>query len=330
MAIRVRMVWDGTTFTLPPELGVPRADQMQGSPLDQLVEISGRCCYDSCGKGRSSEDYHTHIREVGHTSVWRHAVITVEFSEDRNDRDWTNQLMLACLNRPGVFVDHGRPRGARVTINLCSVREWIKWTNRLALVTAQLHMVGDMNHHFKNLMPTACSDLKFSEHCSSHVVKPETPDEIWASLFFTGVSRSLSHELVRHSWQACPSQRSTRYCSEDESPWIPHPAMNLTDKENMDWVMYEARERYGRIVLSVEKRLLTEGLDKLSARKQARAAAARVLGHGLETELIFSASLSAWQKIFRQRISPHADWEIRDVMIEARDILAARWPEHFA
>jgi thymidylate synthase (FAD) len=45
------------------------------------------------------------------------------------------------------------------------------------------------------------------------------------TFFITGVSRGLTHELVRHRVGVAISQRSTRYVDEDESPWILHPLL---------------------------------------------------------------------------------------------------------
>ena len=50
--------------------------QDSGSDSARLTECAGRTCYDSYGKGRSSEDFHKHILEVGHGSVLEHASIS--------------------------------------------------------------------------------------------------------------------------------------------------------------------------------------------------------------------------------------------------------------
>lgn len=95
-----RLVYDGgDEVRIPPEMGMPRADQMQGTALERLCELAGRVCYDSLGKGRSSADYHSHIAEVGHTSVHEHAVITARF--DVFDQAG---VVKACVNRRGVHV----------------------------------------------------------------------------------------------------------------------------------------------------------------------------------------------------------------------------------
>ena len=63
---------------VPEELlsGPATQNQDQGTDLARLTECAGRTCYDSYGKGRSSEAYHRHILEVGHGSVLEHASIS--------------------------------------------------------------------------------------------------------------------------------------------------------------------------------------------------------------------------------------------------------------
>lgn len=60
--------------------GIERIDQDRGTDAERLVEFAGRKCYDSGGKGRSSQAYHEHIIESGHGSVLEHSSITFEIS----------------------------------------------------------------------------------------------------------------------------------------------------------------------------------------------------------------------------------------------------------
>lgn len=50
--------------------------QDKGSEAARVIEAAGRVCYDSYGKGRSSAEFHAHIKEVGHGSVTEHVSIT--------------------------------------------------------------------------------------------------------------------------------------------------------------------------------------------------------------------------------------------------------------
>jgi hypothetical protein len=55
--IKAALVWDGgSNVVIPQEMGVPRADQMQGTTMERLAELAGRVCYDSLGSGRPSFD----------------------------------------------------------------------------------------------------------------------------------------------------------------------------------------------------------------------------------------------------------------------------------
>ena len=152
--------------------------------------------------------------------------------------------------------------------------------------------------------------------------QPRRPSEVYISLFFSNVSRGWSHEMVRHSWQCAPSQRSTRYVDESWSPWVPHPTMDAQEREWMRLCESLCRDYYKRTVLSIWQRLQDQGYDTLTARKQARGAARGLLGNALSTEMIFTASLPAWQIIFQQRCSPHADKEMQRVAEEARKCVA--------
>lgn len=141
----VRLVWDGATLAVPPELGTPRPDQLLGSPLDQLIEVAGRSCYDSlrAARSRNSPDYHQHIRDVRHFSVHEHPTLTFRVRTRGPVRD----LLGALVNRVGVWCEYepgsvipyepriaqmGNPTAAhlpqcealRLTLNLRAVREW--------------------------------------------------------------------------------------------------------------------------------------------------------------------------------------------------------------
>ncbi len=102
----VTFVYDGTLNPLiPPTMGEPRrdhakkGDQAVGSRHEIVVELAGRACYDSLGKGRSSEDYHQHIREVNHNSVWGHVYHHFDLIGDR-----THTLAGCLVNEPGIVI----------------------------------------------------------------------------------------------------------------------------------------------------------------------------------------------------------------------------------
>lgn len=70
-----------------------RPDQFKGEDSEIITEMAGRVCYDSAGKksSRSSDEYHKHIAEVKHFSVWRH--VTFVFDCKDWSRNMTHELI---------------------------------------------------------------------------------------------------------------------------------------------------------------------------------------------------------------------------------------------
>lgn len=310
----VRLIWDNAArqLTVPPEMGTPAPGQLAGSDLDNLCELAGRVCYQSLGKGRNSVEYHQHIREVVNLSVYRHATFTVEVPKvDQPAATWPN--------RPGLWL--GEDAGVwRVTLNLQHIIEWPLW-GLARRYDPYLHR--DLCWLARVQAPLACGDL--AQHPTENTeagrvrfVLPESDHERWLSFYVHGVSRGLSHELVRHGAFCAPSQRSTRYCDEDETPWVWHPLMSEVSLGTLaaaNAVRDQAREVYTRIV----EELTARG----HGRKSARGAARGVLGNALGTELIFSASLWQWRHIVALRKHAAADEEICAFAEEIEGLLPA-------
>ncbi len=315
MPIVAKLVYDGgSEVYVPSEMGIPRSDQLQGTPAEILCELAGRVCYDSLGKGRSSEDYHKHILEVNHTSTLEHFNFTVQFSRIDEER-----VALACLNRKGVHFQSNPLNISQVTANLRSILEWDKYTNesnsylQYEDVCDTMKVYGNMIA--PNIIPILCERIE--DGCS---LKSDTnSNQSFISMFLSG-SRGFSHEQVRHRYAM--SQRSTRYVDENGSEWITHPLIcNYMDDnplENYPLMLpiisvcwQECGIVYKKIVNILERYMINKGVDKFNARKQARGAARGYLGNALQTEMIFTAPVSGWLDMVRQRCSQFADAEIR-------------------
>ena len=343
------LIWDGTNPPQVPEaMGKPRADQLRGSHLDNLIELAGRVCYDSLGtKGsRNTDDYHTHINQTGHHSTHEHANFTVEVVVNGPNY---GPLCESLLNRIGVWCEFAGDEGAkaataewfdrpklRLTMNMRTVRDW----NRTGLAGRRTDFSEALGRtlagHAAALCPKACGDL--AERAgdgvtgiSTRVVAPESDSEVWASLHIENVSRGLSHELVRHGDWTGISQRSTRFCAESESAWIPHPLVlrrpDLVDKFNSFALTGAAL--YDFFAKELETELRANPKSEPNARKQARGAARGLLGNALETQLVFSASIAQWKWMLKKRCSNAADAEIRLAFANARNVLAAAFPTRF-
>lgn len=295
-------------------------------------------CYDSLGSGRDSKSYHKHIAEVNHGSVQEHGNLTFEINVDSTHY---NLICQTLLNRPGIWVDKNTNEvktHLRLTANLRSIREWHQFNSSsfCELFGNKLQFLAKQH---APLVLQEIDEKNNNDKIDARIVEPLSDNEKWISVFFTNVSRGFSHELVRHKYRTAVSQRSTRYVDENESDWCWHPLILKHSNEanepfkNTHSTLKQCEEvckdTYSKTVNVLQKFLIDQGVDKFTARKQARGAARGVLGNSLMTELIFSASVAEWKWIFHMRAAASADAEIRVVMNEVYEQFVKRFPNEF-
>ncbi|MFC9974331.1 FAD-dependent thymidylate synthase [Spirillospora sp. NPDC127200] len=128
-----------------------------------------------------------------------------------------------------------------------------------------------------------------------------------ATYYITGVSRNLTHEMLRHRWLAF-SEMSQRYVWPESFEAVIPPALDGGFRDLEDDLVGElefAKDTYEQIA----NRLVENGFTL----KQAREAARAVLPGGTETRIVVTGNLRAWRDFIGQRYSPHADAEIREL-----------------
>lgn len=137
------------------------------------------------------------------------------------------------------------------------------------------------------------------------------------SFYITGVSRALTHELIRHRHLSY-SQLSQRFVDESDTAIVLPPA--IEEGSYSHYCLNDAAERALFMYESLVDELLnTEGLK----RKQAREAARAVLPNCVETRIVVSGNVRAWRDMLNRRLDPTADAEIRLVSQMIFDELAA-------
>ena len=137
-----------------------------------------------------------------------------------------------------------------------------------------------------------------------------------ASFLIEGISRSCSHEIVRHRHFSY-SQVSQRYVDEARARMVLPPAL-ADDREAqqlLEEVARSARAAYARLVEHLRERF-RDVPDPSLRRKLARQAARSVLPNATETALVMTGNFRAWRHFVRMRASEHADAEIRRVAVE--------------
>ena len=151
------------------------------------------------------------------------------------------------------------------------------------------------------------------------------------SLLLEGVSRSLTHELVRHRAGFAYSQLSQRYVDESEANFVMPPAiigdavLEASWREQMD----AAQKSYVALVESLMQRYAWVG-DKVHRRKMSREAARGVLPNSTETKIVVTGNARAWRTMLELRASEGAELEIRRCAVEIVRILQSEAPGFFS
>lgn len=150
------------------------------------------------------------------------------------------------------------------------------------------------------------------------------------SFYITGISRSATHELVRHRHFSY-SQLSQRYVPEDDAQVVMPPG--LADEPELQEIVLAAADASRRAYEDLLAKLEAKIADQPNAtlrRKQARQAARAVLPNDTETRIVVTGNYRAWRHFIAMRASEHADTEIRRLAIACLRELAAVAPAVFA
>ncbi|MCZ2344438.1 MAG: FAD-dependent thymidylate synthase [Bacteroidales bacterium] len=163
---------------------------------------------------------------------------------------------------------------------------------------------------------------------------------VW-NLLITGVSRSLTHELVRHRAGMGYSQLSQRYVDESVAEYV-EPAIIAADPElHAIWrdAVAHAHRSYVTLADKLHAKLADPGAaaaamlppdaDRTTRRKTARQAARSVLPNATETKIFVTANARALRHFLEQRGSAFAEPEIRTLANVILNILQQESPNLF-
>ena len=150
-------------------------------------------------------------------------------------------------------------------------------------------------------------------------------------LLIEGISRSCSHELVRHRAGFGYSQLSQRYVDESHAAFVMPPAIIGDEALERDWTaqMEAAQAAYVGAVEGLMKRYSWVD-DKIHRRKMAREAARSVLPNGTETKVVVSGNARAWRTMLELRCGEGAEQEIRRMAVAVLRVLQAAAPAFFS
>ncbi len=151
------------------------------------------------------------------------------------------------------------------------------------------------------------------------------------SLLFEGVSRALTHELVRHRAGWAFSQLSQRYVDESDASFVVPPAMTGDEALEAQWraQIESAQAAYVALVAELMERYAWVP-DRVHRRKMAREAARGVLPNSTETKIVVTANARAWRTMLALRGGEGADLEIRRLSVAAIRLMQREAPAFFS
>ena len=135
-----------------------------------------------------------------------------------------------------------------------------------------------------------------------------------ASFRISGVSRSLTHQLVRHRI-ASYTQKSQRYVNESNFDYVIPDTIKNNDEA------LKIYKEFMEITRDAYKKLINIGIPKEDARF--------ILPNATKTEIVLTANFRELRHMIKLRGSKDAQWEIRRVFIEILKILKEHAPTVF-
>jgi thymidylate synthase (FAD) len=151
---------------------------------------------------------------------------------------------------------------------------------------------------------------------------------VW-TLLLEGISRALTHELVRHRHFSY-SQLSQRYVDESEVGFVLPPEIAEGTPAFDIWrdSCARANDDYRALLTRIEEQVRDEPSATLR-RKRARQTARSLLPNAAETKIVVTGNARAWRHFIELRGSPHADTEIRRLAMATLEVLRGEAPNLF-
>lgn len=193
------------------------------------------------------------------------------------------------------------------------------------------------------------SNREYIEHTQSGTVKHASIlYHAKMSFFFAGISRRVSHEIIRNyvgadrDEEGSPSQESTRFTHHYgffiEPPKYGMLSQMFNDESYMKRMQLHFRksmeQAYGAYLMAVDDEVrewekvhkkLPTSIDK----KRIYEAASSFLPHQAETSFIWTTNPMAIAKFVQERADNAADLEIQRFARKWRGVCVARWPNLF-
>ena len=322
-----------------------------GSPRDKLCEYAARVCYRSTDKMGRKEEFLPQLMEYGHLDVIEHANIVMSFEGSHTYERlvrWgcTNKHLQVSLDtRFNNMIASGNLRVWKDILEsqwatqggwVRDMIRYCKWVSPKIFTPIAEERYGEQHKYLSYCPPEGegiywdklvTRATKFSGHAGISLLAATPPANMdiqqtekhcSATFLIDGVSRALTHQLVRHRL-ASYSQESQRYVDMEKGGWtmIRPPSVEGNQDAETVFDMVE-----GNLALAYNT------LRKLGIKKED---ARFLLPNATETRIVVTMPLYAWSHFFWLRaVDKAAQWEIRGVAQKILEHLHFMYPDVFA
>lgn len=344
-----------TEATLAPYGDLAALFAGKSTYAEAIMEYAGRVCYRSTHRMGTAPDFIAARVREGHEDIIEHVVVTVRVTGSDAPLTWR------ILNRHCEV----SAAGAGVWIVSGNTRVWLDFFRRgVALEALPIlktvapavfnqfaeaergkeesqahpdalfsdHPISPSPHLLTSLLPVQLGPMRVTLLGYTQPLLDDPAllfDHGSATFFFEGISRTCTHQLVRHRL-ASFSQESQRYVELSKGGWQaivpPAVAENAAAMAELGDFWRIAEEKYAR-------------LRELGIRKED---ARFLLPNAAETRIVTTMNFAAWSHfLWLRAVDKAAQWEIRAMGQEvlkmlyllAPDVFAEHWrvyQEHFA
>ncbi|EPY6473031.1 FAD-dependent thymidylate synthase [Clostridium sporogenes] len=129
-----------------------------------------------------------------------------------------------------------------------------------------------------------------------------------------GVSRSLTHQLVRHRIGSY-SQQSQRYVRLNQFEYVIPPSVETDEESKKIYIetMKNCQKSYDNIANILKEKYINDGLRAMDAEKKAIEDARYVFPNACTSKIIVTMNARSLMNFFRHRCCNRAQWEIREL-----------------
>ena len=237
--------------------------------------------------------------------------------------------VLNILTDPKVYLVGQQVTDESVIAEFLSDHEVEKWTTDTEMGGEKLVEVAGRLCYMSFAKPRPGGNHAYIHHILE-VGHGSVLEHAIFSLVITGVSRSLTHELVRHRAGFGYSQLSQRFVDESDCSFV-EPKVIAEDPElHAIWIesVKSAQESYKKLSDGLAARM-ADIEDRTLRRKRAREAARSILPNATETKIFVTGNARALRHFVEMRGSEHADAEIRRLAVAVLRVLQEASPNLF-